>query len=158
MKLCTFCTTTILETTATWAEHHKSYEALKQSSEERCLFCKTLHDDITSITLELQEEGEVKEWPVWRWTIRSLAKIRESLETVVVTFRQIPKEGGEGGEGEGERVKLPTRVFYLFPEEGECSCLTLLYYLLFSTISIPKMISKTRITRVHVRTKMQQKP
>jgi hypothetical protein len=130
MKLCTFCTTTILESTSTWAEHHNSYEALKQSSDERCLFCKTLHDGITSIALELQEEGEVKEWPVWRWTIRSLAKIRESLETVVVTFRQIPK-GGEGGGGEGGRVKLPTRVFYLFPEDGECS----LFLWLFTTFS-----------------------
>lgn len=63
--------------------------------------------------------------------MRSLSKIRESLETIAITFRQIPisvkkeeessdeqREERGGNDVETEHVTLPERTFYLFPEES----------------------------------------
>ena len=69
----------------------------------------------------MKESDYAGAWPLYRWSIRSLAKIRESPETVVVTFRYVPpakRPNGIAGSEE-EDIELPTRTFLLFPDEGE---------------------------------------
>jgi hypothetical protein len=120
MKLCEYCVETVLKSKESW-DYHRCYTCLKGGSEwtvkrsgetERCLFCSTLRRDIESTSPELQAHNG----PIYRWNIRSLAKIRESLETVVVTFRQIPTTKIEGNVSI-EEAKLPERTFYFFSEE-----------------------------------------
>ncbi|KAF2795819.1 HET-domain-containing protein [Melanomma pulvis-pyrius CBS 109.77] len=144
MKLCNYCQTSVLASPLSWDEHHLSYSSLVASSEwesdedppsatrsplshqhpgrilPRCLFCWTLRSDIEALGPGLKDEKRQSEWPLYRWSIRSLARIRESGETVVVTFRQIVREEGEyerQGQGEAAEIELPTRTFYLFPED-----------------------------------------
>jgi hypothetical protein len=78
-----------------------------------CLFCSTLRDDVRTNTPHLKDHTK----PTHRWTIRSLSRISESLETVVVTFHplsNLPPASDSTGKG----TKLPTRTFYFFPEEA----------------------------------------
>ncbi|KAF1840464.1 tol protein [Cucurbitaria berberidis CBS 394.84] len=98
------------------AEHQTPSKASKEAKKERCLFCSTLHDDIEKLAPKLQSAEYAAAWPVCRWNIRSLAKIRESLETIVVTFRYVPPTSEIDDMG-GANAELPTRTFFLFPEE-----------------------------------------
>lgn len=68
----------------------------------------------------MKESNDAEVWPIYRWSIRSLAKIRESAETVVVTFRYVPPEKklGDHSSGQQANLKLPTRTFFLFPDTG----------------------------------------
>ncbi|KAF2468285.1 HET-domain-containing protein [Lindgomyces ingoldianus] len=123
MKLCAYCESHILDSQQSWGTHHESYALLKHASNNRCLFCYTLQEDIATFAPGLKELGGENFWPVYRWSIRSLAKIRESLETVVVRFRPIPRPAN-GDENLELRTKaedaeeLPTRTFFFFPEEA----------------------------------------
>ncbi|KAF2186877.1 HET-domain-containing protein [Zopfia rhizophila CBS 207.26] len=125
MRLCNFCVLRVLESKQSWDGHHSSFSELKKSKEDRCLFCSTLCQDIESFAESLKGEGRKEEWPVYRWSIRTLARFRESLETVVVTFRPMPRTNVQGKDqrdgrnsvrGENEKP-LPTRTFYLFPDD-----------------------------------------
>ncbi|KAF1959260.1 HET-domain-containing protein [Byssothecium circinans] len=120
MKLCGYCVENILKSDESW-DYHRTYTDLKAGSEwtverggkpERCLFCSTLRQDIETLAPELKESNE----PIYRWNIRSLARIRESLETIVVTFRQNPITRNDG-DVLIEEAKLPERTFYFFPED-----------------------------------------
>ena len=132
MKLCRFCVKHVLESKESWDYHHQSYSSLKQSCQwdavhqpvreefkekkkEQCLFCSTLHADIVKHAPELTEPRYAAAWPICRWNIRCLAKIRESLETVAVTFRYVPPVSDAELEGFEEK-ELPTRTFFFFPE------------------------------------------
>ena len=120
MRLCEYCIENILKNTESWG-YHRCYACLREGSEwtvhdveknERCLFCWTLRHDVETLEPELKEHSG----PVYRWSIRSLSRIRESLETVIVAFRQIPKANEDGGIG--EEILLPERTFYFFPEDA----------------------------------------
>ncbi|KAH7123678.1 heterokaryon incompatibility protein-domain-containing protein [Dendryphion nanum] len=111
MKLCDFCMTHILEETkSTWGKHHESYASLEESAAGGCLICNGLKG---AIVPELKKEENQGEWPVYRWSIRCLARIRESPESVVITFRFIPRKTS----WEKPINALPTKSFYMFPEE-----------------------------------------
>ncbi|KAF1946296.1 HET-domain-containing protein [Clathrospora elynae] len=133
MRLCKYCIENILESKESWEYHRGSWESLvgewdtdeppctpeRASTTERrenCLFCSTLRQDIEKLAPALTEERYAVAWPVCRWNIRSLAKIQESLETVVVTFRYVPPVSEIKVVGYKE-VELPTRTFFLFPED-----------------------------------------
>ncbi|KAF2036010.1 HET-domain-containing protein [Setomelanomma holmii] len=129
MKLCQYCIQNILESGEAWEYHHGSHPALQSScvwetedgftglkKKESCLFCCTMKNDVDALAPHLQKEEHVKAWPVYRWNIRSLSRIRESLEAVVVTFRYVPPEAAADGKV-GIDSALPTRTFYLIPEE-----------------------------------------
>ncbi|PVI08227.1 HET-domain-containing protein [Periconia macrospinosa] len=140
MQLCDFCVEHILESSKSW-DYHKCYTCLKEDSEwstlvesspgkvrfegdvtknvnekkeakSRCLFCWTLSQDVHNVAPELEEHHK----PIYRWSMRSLSTIRESLETVVIAFKQVPLIKKEGNI-ELEQVTLPERTFYLFPEK-----------------------------------------
>lgn len=90
-----------------------------QSAKERCLFCTTLKEDIDSRVPHVRKDRYADVWPVYRWNVRALSKIRESRETVVVTFRYVPPQKGISyGDGEKE-VELPTRTFFFFLKDGK---------------------------------------
>ncbi len=132
MKLCRFCIENVLESKEPWDYHHKSYHGLKESCQwdavnqpvreskekkkEQCLFCSTLYADVEKFAPKLKERRYATVWPICRWNIRSLAKIRESLETVVVTFRYVPPVRDVDIE-ELKGSELPTRTFFFFPED-----------------------------------------
>ncbi|KAJ8112154.1 hypothetical protein OPT61_g5416 [Boeremia exigua] len=119
MKLCDYCVANVLESNVSWDFHNHTYDALTPSSKDRCLFCSTLRKDIRRLAPWLKESDYAESWPVYRWSIRSLAKIRESPETVVVTFRYVPpkkRPAVEVGGGQ-DSIDLPTRTFLLFPEK-----------------------------------------
>ena len=147
MKLCDFCKKNILESGESWDFHHRSYESLRTSAEytsqvisqatdattekrERCLFCWRLQEDVDTLSETLAKDNKKEEWPLHRWSIRSLARIRESLECIVVTFRWVPrgkKDGVVNGSKRDSQVILPTRTFYLFEEEGKCAATSKVY-------------------------------
>ncbi|KAH6638301.1 heterokaryon incompatibility protein-domain-containing protein [Boeremia exigua] len=119
MKLCDYCIANVLESDVSWDFHNHSYDALTPSSKYRCLFCSTLRKDIRRVAPWLKESDYAESWPVYRWSIRSLAKIRESPETAVVTFRYVPpkKRLAVGVDADLDNIDLPTRTFFLFPDE-----------------------------------------
>ncbi|KAF2627960.1 HET-domain-containing protein [Macroventuria anomochaeta] len=119
MKLCDYCITNVLGSKESWDYHNHSYDALTPSSKNRCLFCSTLRKDLRRVAPWLKESDYAESWPVYRWSIRSLTKIRESPETVVVTFRYVPPKKRPGIEAneEQDRIDLPTRTFFLFPDK-----------------------------------------
>jgi hypothetical protein len=82
------------------------------------LFCSTLRTDVDDLAPHLRRQEHTKSWPAYRWNIRSLSRIRESLEAIVVTFRYVPPANPEDRDTAVDIV-LPTRTFFLFPEEGE---------------------------------------
>lgn len=122
MKVCEYCVTTVLENKLSWDYHNHSYDALTPLPKDRCVFCAQLREDVKQVSPSLSELDYTTSWPVYRWSIRSLAQIRESPETVVVTFRYVSTEkvpGRSRSSNERELVNLPTRIFYLFPDKGK---------------------------------------
>lgn len=119
MKLCEYCVTNVLESKVSWDYHSHSYRALEVESKFQCLFCSTLREDIKRVAPWLKESDYTGTWPIYRWSIRSLVKIRESPETVVVTFRYVPPEKGpDGDSSKKDDIELQKRTFFLFPENG----------------------------------------
>jgi hypothetical protein len=132
MRLCNYCIENIFESEESWDYHRSSWkslegewdtdkapsraaEASRTQKKGYCLFCSTLKEDIEKLAPLLRDVKYTDAWPVCRWNIRSLATIRESLETVVVTFRYVPPVSEITVVGY-EEVGLPTRTFFLFPE------------------------------------------
>lgn len=124
MRLCASCIDNILRSAESW-ELHRCYNCLEQGAkrkrnvspgstkheasgqgreEDPCLFCSALCEDIDRKAPHLEEYTG----PIHRWSIRSLSRIRESLETVVLTFYPLPDLASN----------LPVRTFYLFPEDA----------------------------------------
>jgi hypothetical protein len=134
MRLCSYCIKNILESGVSWNYHRRSWKSLdgewdkdqpppetaeaatRPQKKNGCLFCSTLMEDIEKLAPLLKDVKYKDAWPVCRWNIRSLAKIRESLETIVVTFRYVPPVSEITVVGY-EEVGLPTRTFFLFSEE-----------------------------------------
>ncbi|KAE8822707.1 hypothetical protein HRS9139_10047 [Pyrenophora teres f. teres] len=132
MKLCEYCAENVLQSKSSWDYHRRSWESLsgewdidvpshphgrtettKKKEKDRCVFCWTLQQDIEKLSPLLKHEKNA--WPIYRWNIRSLAKIRESLEIVVVTFRYV-RPISESRNSAYTKAALPTRTFFLFPE------------------------------------------
>jgi hypothetical protein len=131
MRLCGHCIEKILKSKESGGNHRcfvdlekgaqwtapvlkRNLKATEQNEKlVSCLFCSTLRDDVSTIAPHLKDHNE----PTHRWTIRSLSRIRESLETVVVTFHPLPNLPLAEGDT-GKRAKLPRRTFFLFPEEA----------------------------------------
>jgi hypothetical protein len=131
MRLCNHCIKNILQSGQSW-DYHAFYEdwfeqqkhppqniVELQPERARCLFCWTLHQDIEALAPDLKHLENAPAWPVHRWNIRSLSKIRESPETVVVTFRYVPPAKLDKSPKNLVDLELPTRTFFLFPEDGE---------------------------------------
>lgn len=125
MAICDFCLENILESGKPWDYHQKSHEHLKKAADERCDFCSSLQQDVDNFCKT--SSVDPSHWPLHRWSVRRPGWIRESTRSVLVTFRPIPRRGGdqdrEGIEGNGRQLgpgegTLPERIFYLFPEEG----------------------------------------
>lgn len=159
MKLCSYCIGNVLQSQESWNYHHPSYKSLEEhhqwgsgsvgnaaenkSKKEGCLFCWTLHQDLEKLAPELKKGRNSGAWPVYRWNIRKLSKIRESLETVVVTFRYVPPELVEGRipvPKDFVEVELPTRTFFLFPEEGILSFVSFNFVRNTLVISISQIV------------------
>jgi hypothetical protein len=131
MRLCGYCIDGILRSKESGGNHRRCVELEKgtqwkvsdtgielEATEGKqklvsCLFCSTLRDDVNTTTPNLKNHNE----PIHRWTIRSLSRIRESLETLVVTFHPLPKLP-LASDSTGRGVRLPTRTFFLLPEEA----------------------------------------
>jgi hypothetical protein len=132
MKFCEYCIANILKSRESW-DYHRCETCAKERSEptapfvhkgpqqaeknERCLFCSTLLNDIERFVPRLDSSKS------HRWTVRSLSRIKESLETVVVTFHPLAAEAllsqttGTSKDAVQEASGgLPTRRFYFFPE------------------------------------------
>jgi hypothetical protein len=84
------------------------------------MFCSALVVDI-----EADKHTELLaglRWPLHRWSVKSLGRIRESKEAVAVTFRPIPRSDDYWRNGKQEASAVdsafPERIFYLFPEQG----------------------------------------
>jgi hypothetical protein len=131
MRLCNHCIKNILQSRQSW-DYHAFYEDWfeqqvhppqniieLQPERTRCLFCWTLHQDIEALAPDLKHLENAAAWPVHRWNIRSLSKIRESPETVVVTFRYVPPANLDKLPKDSVEVELPTRTFFFFPKDGE---------------------------------------
>jgi len=128
MKLCEYCIEHILKSKESWnylrcetcvTENPTTIQSStpkrprKPRKTERCLFCSTLLDDIETHAPHLHSFNG------YRWTIRSLSRIRESLETIVVTFHPITTQFSVPHPTHTSSApNLPTRAFYLFPEEA----------------------------------------
>lgn len=127
MKLCEYCIASILESRKSW-DYHRCTTCAKERAQsaaqsvhstpsnlekpERCVFCSTILEDIAQFAPHLDSSNS------HRWSIRSLSRIRESLETIVVTFHPLPLPAPDlSVSQDAEReASLPTRKFYFFPE------------------------------------------
>ena len=106
--ICSFCRDSVLESGKTWDFHHRSVDQFRVSLRESCLFCTTLAQDLQDPDLWF---GRVqKNEGVYRWTLRKAPRIRESHDSIALTFRAVSEEAGR---------ELPDRAFHLLPEEGE---------------------------------------
>lgn len=110
----------MFESGSTWGKHQDSYEGYRASEQEACVFCTkivaTLHDTKYQSTIIhkgfLLKPGR----PVYRWTLRKAAKIREIPDSFIITFRQIP--AGVIGEKPESLENLPDLTFHMLRETG----------------------------------------
>lgn len=116
MALCDFCVTNVLRSTESWGMHQESYAELAQSAREGCIFCKRLCDDVQRFQGEAAIVPHDESWPLYRWSVRTLARFRETSVCVRITFRPIaPEDDSTGTDPPGP---LAQRTFCLFPEDG----------------------------------------
>jgi hypothetical protein len=136
---CNFCFENVLSSNASWAYHHPSQSSLANFAHRGCTFCTLLHEDVRNHREALHkhelENADLKRWlhedvakadglpfgrgssiSLYRWSIRSLGRTRESRHTVAITFRICPKAMVNQGVEHLETFGLPERVFYCFPE------------------------------------------
>lgn len=145
--VCTFCYANILRARVSWDFHHTSYSALKASARRQCVFCALLYEDARShysaldktCTLDKEKYYTLSTWlhhdiqdlrklpqdnvltpSLYRWSIRSLGRTRESKLMIAVTFRVVPEVlyGGSDMSLDNDlrTIKLRERVFFCFPE------------------------------------------
>jgi hypothetical protein len=119
MKLCIFCIKTILESGNPRGYHQERYHLLSEAASSLCSFCAQLHSDVVGFYNPgwSPNDAELLEWPLYRWSVRKLGRIRELNEVAVVTFRPLPHARQENGKPGSGRV-LAERRFYLFREQG----------------------------------------
>ncbi|KAF2798055.1 HET-domain-containing protein [Melanomma pulvis-pyrius CBS 109.77] len=141
-NICNFCIENIVRSKASWGLHHPSCNSLFNSTRNRCAFCSLLYEDVKARQEQLEEfrgtddilyrwlyedvrqteklsTGQGFTTSLYRWSIRSLGKTRESKTMVALTFRVVPKEEKESDarpKVENVTFGLPERVFYCFSE------------------------------------------
>lgn len=138
---CNFCSKNVLSSNASWAYHHPSQSSLANSAHRGCIFCTLLHEDVRKHREDLHkhelQSADLKRWlhgdvakidslpfgrgsstSLYRWSVRSLGRTRESQHTVAITFRAVPKVLQTQNEPHQDlqTFGLPERVFYCFPE------------------------------------------
>lgn len=78
-----------------------------------------LHEDVARVDKLQPGQGSVVS--LYRWSIRSLGRTRETKNEVVITFRIVPRqlndENNEHHKGNPRTFGIPERVFYCFLEE-----------------------------------------
>jgi hypothetical protein len=119
--ICDFCKRSILESGKSWDFHQKSFDSLKKAAKGRCTFCSALAEEVEAAEKRTASHTGLI-WPLYRWNVRSLGRIRESKETVAVTFRPVPRgddywRDGKQGSSAADSA-FSERIFYLFPEKG----------------------------------------
>lgn len=141
-NICNFCIENIVRSKTSWGLHHPSCKSLTNSTRNWCAFCSLLYEDVKARQEQLAEfrgtDDTLHRWlhedvrhteklpagrgfttSLYRWSIRSLGKTRESKAMVALTFRVVPKEEKETDAHprvENVTFGLPERVFYCFPE------------------------------------------
>jgi hypothetical protein len=138
--ICSFCHENVLCSNKSWAYHHPSQSSLASSAYRGCTFCTLLYADTSEHQNDLKlKSPELTRWltedvakvdllpfgqgcstSLYRWSVRSLGRARESKRTVAVTFRVVRR----ASKGRTEETvdadlctyDLPERVFYCFPE------------------------------------------
>lgn len=119
MRICHFCQVQMLESGSTWGKHQDTYEGYRASEQEACVFCTkivaVLHD--TRWQSAICQKGLLlkPDRPVYRWTLRKAAKIREMPDSFIITFRQVPADVKGEAEGLGN---LPDLTFHMLRERG----------------------------------------
>ncbi|KAH7351424.1 heterokaryon incompatibility protein-domain-containing protein [Pyrenochaeta sp. MPI-SDFR-AT-0127] len=142
-SICGFCRENIVRARVSWDFHHPSYSSLTSSAHRRCVFCTLLHEDVSKHRSALEDfcvkdkssDQALKLWlhgdvqnntklplgHLYRWSVRSLGRTRESKLMISVTFRVVPRALGIANNTTSEldlqTFDLPERVFYCFPEE-----------------------------------------
>ncbi|KAF2761058.1 HET-domain-containing protein [Pseudovirgaria hyperparasitica] len=84
--ICTFCQQNIIDSNKLWDYHHADVHSVCSSSAEGCIFCDQLYGDYATKQLAFRH-ADLKDWPLYRWSIRRPGMVRESLENLVLTFR-----------------------------------------------------------------------
>ncbi|KAF2130073.1 HET-domain-containing protein [Dothidotthia symphoricarpi CBS 119687] len=141
--LCDFCYKNVLSPNSSWAYHHPSQSSLAASAHRGCAFCILLHKDVLSHRKALHKNedmhADLKRWlhedvaktdklpsgcgsttSLYRWSSRSLGRTRDSMRTVGITFRVVPKrraiEDERHSDFDLQTFGLPERIFYCFPD------------------------------------------
>lgn len=137
--ICAFCYENIIRAGVSWAFHHSSYSSLAASAHRKCAFCTLLHEDVQKhrsviatyvsqyATLQfwlpenmqkVKKSSSSVETALYRWSVRSLGRTRESKLVVAVTFRVVPRRCVSDAQSDEElqTFGLPERVFYCFAE------------------------------------------
>ncbi|KAJ8113757.1 hypothetical protein OPT61_g4182 [Boeremia exigua] len=141
---CDFCYANVFGAKTSWGYHHPSASSLTNSARRLCTFCTLLHRDVLMLRSTLHENehqnaglkrflhedvakidrlqpGQGSNTSLYRWSIRSLGRTRESKHEVAVTFRVVPRRLVDGDnerqDQEPQTFDLPERVFYCFLEE-----------------------------------------
>ncbi|KAF2190379.1 HET-domain-containing protein [Zopfia rhizophila CBS 207.26] len=99
---------------------------------KRCVFCSTLNKDLMDLPKADRQKLQDAKSPLYRWTIRSTAKNRDSKGSVTVSFRSLQQKRSHD-EKSTQQASLvgtlnpknssstqnqhSTRTFYLFPED-----------------------------------------
>lgn len=121
MKICNFCRVQILESNSLWGKHQDSYEGYKLSAvHAACVFCKKIVEEVLDNTKwqsVLSYRSPLQQGrPMYRWTFRKTAKIREMPDSFIITFREIPTSMGE--KPKDSLAGLPDLTFYMLCEQG----------------------------------------
>ncbi|KAF2801733.1 HET-domain-containing protein [Mytilinidion resinicola] len=106
--ICRFCIDNVLMSGKSWGYHRKIVEQRERAALAKCVFCSALIKDSG-----LAEQG--KSWPLYRWSMRFPGRIRETMHSIVITFRPILEE--DSNDHHPRFTARPDLVFYMFPEE-----------------------------------------
>lgn len=87
----------------------------------KCVFCKKIVEEVLEAAQWQSLIGERSllkpKRPIFRWTFRKAARIKEIPESFIITFREIPTSAGEGSQE--NLIGLPDLTFYLLHEQGQ---------------------------------------
>ncbi|OAL56116.1 HET-domain-containing protein [Pyrenochaeta sp. DS3sAY3a] len=141
---CDFCYANVLGVKTSWGYHHPSASSLTNSAQRGCTFCTLLHKDVLMLRSTLHtikhqdaglkrflhehvaktdnlQRGQGSSTSLYRWSIRSLGRSRESTHQVTITFRVVPQRvvygDNESQEQGPQTFGLPERAFHCFLEE-----------------------------------------
>jgi hypothetical protein len=98
IRLCIFCEAAIFSSGKLSGTYERQYDDLKPLMAKRCIVCSTLYRDFLKMSTAEREVLRATEGPMFRWTIRSTARSRESSNSIVVTFQPLEKERRDAEE------------------------------------------------------------